>query len=108
MGGFRRTREVDDSQKLRALTEKNLILTHYMINTWWLQLLDGLRRYVIRPGSIKQVLLMTNNIMTLGYTSTKIRLNNTPDIVYRHTNISLIIAWTPSRLAWAPELRERE
>ena len=46
--------------------EYNLILTYYMLIAWWLQLLDGLGHYFIRPGAVVQILVMTNSIITLG------------------------------------------
>ena len=39
---------------------------HYMISVWWLNLLDGLGQYVTLPVDIEQVVVMTNNIITLG------------------------------------------
>ena len=38
---------------------------YYMFSMWWLNLLNGLGQYVILPGGIEQVLVMTNNIITL-------------------------------------------
>ena len=38
---------------------------HYMVSVWWLNLLNGLGQYFILPGDIEQVLVMTNNIITL-------------------------------------------
>ena len=95
-------REVDDSQHLREFSNKKFILTNYIISSCWLHLLYGLGNYVILPGEIEQVLVMTNNIMTLGYTYAKLRLNNTPDIIYKLTHIGHLITWTPSRLSWDP------
>ena len=66
MGGCRRTRERDDSQHIRAFPEKNLILTHYMLSVWWFHLLFTLGNYVIQPGVIELVLVMTKSITTLG------------------------------------------
>ena len=68
MGGHRRTREGDDSIFLRALPKENIILAHYMLSAWWLHLLDGLGPYGIRQGEVSKIMVMTNNIMTLGYT----------------------------------------
>ena len=47
---------------------------HYMLSAWWLHLLDGLGHYIIQTGAIAQIILMTNNTMTLGYTYSKLRL----------------------------------
>ena len=53
----------------------------------WLHLIDVLVYYVICPGVIEQFLVITNNIMTIGYTYAKLRLKNPPDIFYKHTHI---------------------
>ena len=37
-----------------------------MLSARWLQLLEELGHYVILSGAIKQVLVITNNIMNLG------------------------------------------
>ena len=95
MGGFRRMREIYDYQHLSSFPNKNLILTHHMLSAWWLNLLEGLLHYVILLGSIEQVLVITNNITTLGYIYSNLRLKNPPDIVYKITHIGRIIAWTP-------------
>ena len=92
MGRRRCARYGDDPQHLRALPEKNLILVHYMLNTWWLHLLEVLGRYAIRPGAIEQVLVMTNNIITFGYHYAKLRIKKTPDIIYKLTPIGRIIS----------------
>ena len=68
MGGQRRTREVHEYLFLRASPKENIILTYYTISAWWLHLLDGLEHYVIYPGEVSQILVMTNNITNLGYT----------------------------------------
>ena len=67
MGEQRITSDLYESQHLRDFPEKNLIPTHYMLRAWWLNLLDGMVYHVIRLGKIEQVLLMNNNIATLGY-----------------------------------------
>ena len=41
---------------------------HYMLSVWWLHLLYGLGHYIIHPGEVAQIMVSTNNIMTLGYT----------------------------------------
>ena len=56
---------------------------------------------------MEQVLLMTYNIMNLGYTYEKLRLKNIPDIFHKLTHIDPLIAWIPSRLAWTLELQGR-
>ena len=80
MGRNRRAREVNNSLCLGAFPKKNLILTHYMLSAWWLQIMDVLGHYLIHLEVMKQVLVMNNNIMALGYTYDKRRLNNPPDI----------------------------
>ena len=77
---------------------------HCILSAWWLHFLDGLGYYVIRPGISEQVLVMTNNIMTLGYTYAKCRLKNIPDIFCKIAHIGRLIAWIPSRLAWTAAL----
>ena len=104
MGACRFTMEGDDSQHLRAFPEENPILAHYILSAWWLHLLNVLGHYVIRPGEIEQFMVMNNNIMTLGCTYSKFRINNPPDIIYKLTYIGRIITWTPSRLYCAPAL----
>ena len=98
MDGNRRTRERDDYLFLRDFSKDNLILVHYIISEWWLHLLEGLLHYVIHPGAIEQVLVITNNIITLGYTYTKIRLKNSPDIFCKIAHTGRLVAWIPSRL----------
>ena len=44
---------------------------HYTLRTWWLHLLDGLGQYIILLGEVTHILVMTNNITTLGYTYNK-------------------------------------
>ena len=65
MGRNIRTREVHDSLCIRSSPKENLSLTHYMLSAWWLHILDRIGHYVIRPGAIVKILIMTNNTMTL-------------------------------------------
>ena len=74
MGRHRRTSEVDDYLYLRVLLKENLIPTHYILCTWWLHFMDRLRQYVIHPGAVAQILVMTNNIIPLAYTYAHIML----------------------------------
>ena len=92
MGLHRRKNGVDGSICLRAFPKENPTHTHYMLSLWWLHLLYGLVNYVILPGAIGQVLLMTNNTMTLGYTYSKLRLKNLLDIFYKLAHNRRIIA----------------
>ena len=62
------TREEYDTQHLRVPPKKNLILNHYMISAWWLNMMDGTEHYVIHPGAIENLLTMANNLITFGYT----------------------------------------
>ena len=80
MGINRHTREVHDSLCLRAFPKENLILMNYRISTWWLHLLKKILLYVTHLGAVEQILVTTNNIMTLGYTYAKRRIKNPRDI----------------------------
>ena len=82
MGRQRRTREGNEYLCIRAFPKDSLILKHYMLISWWLHLLGGLGNYVILPGKITQSLMMTNNVMALGYNYTKIRLKKPPNILF--------------------------
>ena len=108
MGRHRLTREGNYSLCIRALPKENLILTHYMLSAWWLYLLDRLGHYVIHPGAIAQIIMISNNIMTLGYTYAKRRLKKPLDIFCQIEHISRLMAWIPSILSWTPTLRGRE
>ena len=80
IGGHRQTRDEDNSLCLKTFSKENLIFTHYMISAWWLHIIYGLVHYVIRPRAIEQVMVITNNIMTLGFTYAKRRLKKPPVI----------------------------
>ena len=79
-----------------------------MLSAWWLHLRDGLGYYVIHPGKIEKALVIANNIMTLGYTYTKHRLNDLPDVFCKITHTDRLVPWIPSRLACTPALRRRD
>ena len=64
---------------------------HYFLSVWWLHLLDGLGHYFIQPRAIGQLLVMTNNLTTFGYTYTKLRINSPPNIVYKLTHLVWIV-----------------
>ena len=104
----RRTREGYAYICLRDFPKENLAPTHFMLSTWWFHLLERIGHYVIHPGEIEQVLVMTNNIATLGYTYAKRRLNNPSDIFYKLSHTVQLIVWIPSRLAWTLALRGRD
>ena len=108
MGGHKFIREVHESLCLRDFPKYNSILMHYMISTRWLHLVDGLGHYSICLGSVAYIMVMTNNIMTLGYTYAKRRLNNPPKNFCKIARISRLIAWAPSRLAWIQSLWGRD
>ena len=97
-------REGHDSLCLRDFHKDNIILTHYIPSSWWLQLLYGLGQYAIKPGAVAQLLVMTNNITTLGYIYAKRRLNKPPDIFCKISHIGRVIALILSSLAWNAEL----
>ena len=99
MGGCRRIREVDYSLRLGYFPNKIIILTYYMLNTWWLHIMDVLVHCIIRLGLIEQFLVMTNNIMTLVYTYSKLGLNKPPDVFYKLAHNGRLISCIPSRLA---------
>ena len=74
----RQKREVHDSLFVRAFPKHNIILTHYMLITWWLHLMYGLGHYAIHTGAIAQILLMNNNTMILVCTYANLRIKNPP------------------------------
>ena len=49
-------------------------------------------------------MVMTKNIMILGYTYVKHKLQKTPDIFYKLTHTNRITAWITSRLVFTQEL----
>ena len=95
MGGHIHIKEEDDSQHLRKFPNKNLILTHYMLRAWWLNLLDGMVYHVIRLGKIEQVLLMNTNIMTMFYTYTRRSLKKSPRTISTLIHFERLITCTP-------------
>ena len=76
MGRCRRKRDIDSPPWVEAFHKKNLILTHCMLTAWWLNILDGLGNYIILPGEMEQLLVMTIYLATLGYANAACRLNN--------------------------------
>ena len=97
MGRHRHTREGHESLCIRVFPKGYIILTHYMFSAWWLHLLDGLGHYVILPGSIAYILMITNNIMKFGYTYANYRLMKPPHNFSQITHIIRLIVWIPSR-----------
>ena len=99
MGRHRLTRGVHDYIFIRAFPKENLIIPYYMISSWLLHLLDRLGHYVVHPGAIAKILMISNNIMSLDYTYAKRRFKNPPDIFCQISHISRLISWVPSILS---------
>ena len=59
-----------------------------MLSAWWLHLLCLLGHCVIHLGAIVKNMVVTNNIMTLGYTYSKLRLKKPPEIFDKLTHPS--------------------
>ena len=104
MGGQRRIMEGHDSLCIRVFHTDNLIFTHNILIAWWLHLLNILWHYAILPEAVEQIMVRTKIIMTLGYTYSKRRLKNPPDIFCEIAHIGWLFVWIPSRLAWNPAL----
>ena len=94
-------------QRIRAKCASWDVTSHMPIPCW-LYIMYGLVHYVICLGGIEQLLLMTNNIITLGYTYAKLKLNKPPNIFYKLTNTGQIISSIPSRTALTEALQGRE
>ena len=60
-------REIYGSVCLRALPKDTLTHIHYMLSAG-LHLMNGLGQYFIHPGAYAQIMVMTNNLVTLCYT----------------------------------------
>ena len=86
---FRRriTRERGDPQHLRFFPNQNLVFMYYMISAWWFYLPVGLVHYVIQPGSVEQVIVMSNNLMAFGYTNVKLSIKRPSNIVCTLTHV---------------------
>ena len=87
MFGCCHTRLVVVYQCLKYFPKQNLILAHYMIRSWWIQLIVGLLHYAILPRSSEQVVVITNILMDLGYTYNRSSLNNLPYIFISIINL---------------------
>ena len=85
-----------EPQFLKVSPKQDLILKHYMIIMWRINLLEG----YIRPGAIKHILGMATKLMTLGYNFAIHRINNPPYIVSTPNNFGRIIIFINSRLSW--------
>ena len=71
-----------------------------MLSAWGLHFLDLLRHYVIRPGTIEKVLVITNNIITLDYTYSKHMLKKPHGILCKLIHTFRLVLWIHSRLSW--------
>ena len=67
--------------------------------------MDRLVHYVIRPGEVEQVLVITNNITTFGYTYAKLKIKKIPENFCKISQTILVIEWIPSKLSWTPALQ---
>ena len=63
-----------------AFSRENIILADYMLSTWWLRLMELIGHYIIFPSIVAQIIVMTNNIMNLGYTYYNFGLKNPPNV----------------------------
>ena len=63
MIGCRQNMEVDYSQCSKYFPKQDLSLTHYIVNSWWLHFLVGLVHYVIQPGAVDKVMVITPILM---------------------------------------------
>ena len=59
-----------------ALPQEFIILTNYMLISWWLKRLDGIVNCIILLGLMDQILVMTKKRTTLGYTYATCRLKS--------------------------------
>ena len=99
MGGFQCTREVDVSQWPKYFPEQHLVLTHYMLSLWWMNFLTGLVHYLIQPGAVDQVMVMTTSLVDMSYTYTICRMKKTPDIIVSTINLVWLSTWTTSSIS---------
>ena len=81
MGGHQHPSYGYKPECLKLFKNKYLILTHYMISAWWMNFMEGLGQYIIRPGAFEKVIVMATIIMDLVYTYNIIILKPPPDIV---------------------------
>ena len=52
-----------------------------MISVWWIHLIIVSGNYVIQPGAIEQVTVMTNKRITMEYIYARFRIKKPPNIV---------------------------
>ena len=60
--------------------------------------MEGLGHCVIRRGAVADILVMTNNIIILGYTYAKRRLKKPADFFCKIAHIGRLLSYIPSRL----------
>ena len=101
MHRLRCKREGYKPQKLRVYPNQNIIILHYILRLRWIHLLIGSGNYVIQPGAIEQILVMTTKLTTLSYSYNICRIKNPPIIFFTINHFRRLITWVPSRLAWA-------
>ena len=104
MSGRQCNKEGDEHQCLKIFPNQDLFLIHYVLSTWQTYLLTGLGHYIIRPRAIEHMILMTTNLMTLGYIYARRRLKNLPNIIFTVKLFLRRIIWTLSRLDWDLDL----
>ena len=83
MGGCQHTREVYVHHWSKYLPKQYIVLTQYMLSLWWINFLTGLGQYLIQPGTVDQLMVMTTRLVDVGYTYSGYRLKKTPDIIFR-------------------------
>ena len=54
--------------------------------------MGGLGHYFIRPGEVAHIMVVTNNIINLGYTYANHSLKNPPEIFWEIAHIGWLIA----------------
>ena len=60
---------------------------------------------MIQPGAAKHVMVMTTSLMDLGYTYSRHRLNNPPDITIAIINLVWISTWTTLSISYTIDLK---
>ena len=96
IGRIPTNRGVDVSLWPKSFPEQHLVLTHYMLSLWWMNFLTGLVHYLIQPGAVDQVMVMTTSLVDMSYTYTICRMKKTPDIIVSTINLVWLSTWTTS------------
>ena len=81
MGRCQFKREGNNFQYPKDLPKQYLTLTHCVLSVWWMNLMAVLGNYVIRPGEVYKVMMMTTSYTDLGYNYDRQRLKNLPEFV---------------------------